>query len=202
MKLEQHVLDLLKIAEDYRVDNRRSLLANATAEFRTILKQAHVAARRDLRTRLAPEFERLAAEIAADQAKLVTRIRTREQRRLAGILMQAWPKLGQALRERWDMPAGRASWVAHHLSIAMVALPANGWVIQHPENWPAQEREQAIQWLVTHGIPDARFEADLDLPAGIRVLCGLNLLDASLDGLLTDCAQIEGRLLHYLAQEQ
>jgi len=65
-------------------------------------------------------------------------------------------------------------------------LPAKDWLIQHPENWPAAERKQASQWLQAHGIEDARFEHNAALHAGIRVVCGLNMLDASLDGLLAD----------------
>lgn len=201
MNLGQPALDLLKIAEDYRADHCQAMLAKASEDSRSIIKAAHVAARRDLRIMLSPERERLAAEIAAAEAKLVTQRRLRDQRRVAGILRQAWPRLAQALRERWETPSGRASWVVHHLSIALMALPAKGWAIQHPENWPATEREQASQWLQTHGMAGARFEADVGLLAGLRVVCGLNVLDASLDGLLADRTLIEGRLLHYLTQE-
>jgi len=201
VKLGQATLDLLKIAEDYRVGQCQAMLAKASGDSRAILKAARLKARRELRTLLSPERERLAAEIAAAEAKLVTQRRLRDQRRVAGILRQAWPRLLLALRSRWETPAGRASWVAHHLSIALLALPAEGWLIQHPENWPATEREQASQWLQTHGIAGPHFEADVGLIAGIRVVCGLNVLDASLDGLLADRTQIEGRLLHYLAQE-
>ena len=198
----QQTLELLRIAEDYRADHCQALLAKASQDSRAILEAAHVAARRDLRSTLSPERERLAAEIAAAEAMLVTQRRLRDQRRVTGILWQAWPRLAQALRERWQTPSGRAAWVVHHLSIALLALPAKGWIIQHPENWPATEREQINQWLQTHSIEGAHFEADLALLAGIRVVCGLNVLDASLDGLLADRTQIEGRLLHYLAQEQ
>lgn len=202
MKLGQQTLDLLKIAESYRAERYQALLDQASAESRAILKSAHAAARQALRSRLAPEQQRLAAEIAATEAKLVTQRRTREQRRVIGILGEAWPRLVQALRARWETPAGRAAWVVQHLSIALLALPATEWLIRHPENWPATEREQADQWLQAHGIAGARFEVDPELPAGIRVVCGLNVLDASLDGLLADRAQIEGRLLHYLVREQ
>jgi hypothetical protein len=54
------------------------------------------------------------------------------------------------------------------------------------------------RWLCGQGLEAPRFEPDADLHAGIRVECGLNLLDASFDGLLADRALIEGRLLHYL----
>ena len=202
MKLSQQALDLLRIAEDYRADRCQALLATASAQSRAILSRAQLAARRDLRETLAPELERLEAEIAIAEAKLVTQRRLREQKRIASVLTQAWPKVVQALRERWNTASGRSCWVTHHLCIALSAFPANAWVIQHPDGWPALEREQAKQWLQTHGIAGARFEADSELLAGIRVVCGLNTLDASLDGMLTDRSQIEGRLLHYLAQEQ
>ena len=74
-------------------------------------------------------------------------------------------------------------------------------MIQHPEDWPATEREQARQWLQARGGADTRFAPDAGLRAGIRVVCGLTTLDASLDGLLADRAQIEGRLLYCLEQQ-
>lgn len=200
MKPGQQALAMLQVAADYRAAHCRSLLDKASARSGSVLRRAQLAARRELRATLAPELDRLAAEAAADQAKLLTLRRMREQRLLSNILEQAWPRLAQALRERWETPSGRACWVTHHLSIAVLALPAPGWLIQHPQNWSAVEIELTEQWLQTHGIAGARFEVDSDLPAGIRVVCGLNILDASLQGLLTDRTQIEGRLLHYLAQ--
>ena len=65
----QQTLELLRIAEDYRADHCQALLAKASQDSRAILEAAHVAARRDLRSTLSPERERLAAEIAAAEAK-------------------------------------------------------------------------------------------------------------------------------------
>lgn len=201
MKPGQQALDLLKVAEDYRVGRCRALLAQARDATRAILSAAHQAARRELRARLTPERDRLAGAIAAAEIGLLTRRRLCEQRRVAAILHLAWPRLEQALHARWQAPAARAAWVTHHLAIALAALPAEGWVIQHPEDWPAAEREQARQWLGAHGRADARFASDAGLRAGIRVVCGSSMLDASLEGLLADRAQIEGRLLHCLEQQ-
>lgn len=195
------MLALLKVADDYRADRCLALLAKANQDASAILNAAQAAARRELRARLAAERVRLAAEIAEAEARLVTQRRLRDQRRTLGILRQAWPRVAQALLELWQEPAGRAAWVAHQLAVALKAMPAKAWVIRHPEHWPAAEREQAHQWLQAHGIEDARFECDAALSAGIRVVCGLNVLDASLDGLLADRTQIEGRLLYYLEQE-
>lgn len=202
MSLERQKLALLKIAEQYGAERCLELLTKAREDSRRILKAAHEAARRDLRAKLFPEHERLAAEVAAAEARLVTQRRLRDQRRVAAVLGQAWPKLAQALRARWEEPAGRAAWLMHHLAVAQRALPAGAWLIEHPQNWPAAEREQANQWLQAHAVESARFESDPKLHAGIRVVCGSNVLDASLEGLLAERAQIEGRLLHYLEQAQ
>lgn len=202
MNLDLQTRALLKVAEDYRADRCRTLLSEARKESRRILKAAHAAARSDLRARLSLERERFAAEVAGAEARLATQRRLRDQRRVAAVLRRAWPKLTQALRERWGAPSGRSSWVLHHLAIARNALPAGEWLIQHPEGWPALERDQANQWLQARGVGGARFEANQELQAGIRIVCGANVLDASLEGLLADRAQIEGRLLHYLEQAQ
>ena len=66
----------------------------------------------------------------------------------------------------------------------------------------ASEIERANQWLKTHGIEDACFAADAKMSVGIRIVCDLNVLDASLEGLLADRTQIEGHLLHYFAVEE
>ena len=200
MKLTPQALELLKVAQDYRADQCQALFASAASRSRTLLKQAQRAARSELCAKLSQERERLAAEFAASEAKLVTQRRLREQRRVAGVLRRAWPGLVQALQERWATPSGRTAWVVQQLATARQPFPPEGWVIQHPANWPATELEQANQWLRAHGVADARFEHDPRLAAGIRIVCGLNLLDASQDGLLADRTQIEGRLLHHLAR--
>ena len=202
MSLEQRTLDLLRIAEDYRADHCRSLFGQAAKDSRAILKAAHIRARHDLRIVLTPEKERLAAEIAAAESKLITLRRLDAQKQVTSILQQAWPRLTQALRSHWDTPSGRADWVAHHFTVALKALPAKAWIVQHPEDWPAMERERANQWLQTHGIENACFAADAKMSVGIRIVCDLNVLDASLEGLLADRTQIEGHLLHYFAVEE
>jgi hypothetical protein len=189
---------LLRIAGDYQAERCRAMLERAKADWQAVVKTAHAEARRELRARLTPERERLAAELARAEARLVTRRRQRQQRGVSLLLRQAWPRLTQALRARWEQPEARAAWVARQLALARGLFPAAGWQIAHPESWPAEERALAERWLRQHGVPDARFVPDSALPAGIRIACGPNLLDASLDGLLADRAGIEGRLLFHL----
>jgi hypothetical protein len=198
--MERQVRALISVAEDYRAEHRSELLAAAAAKSRRILEHAHAVARSKLREALSDQRERVDVAIAEAETELVMQHRVSAQKRLAAALEMSLPMLQQALHRRWQSPLARARWVGQHLTVASSVLPPTGWTIVHPVDWPQDERAEVRGWLQAHGIEDPRFEADTALSAGIRVACGLNLLDASLDGLLADRALIEGRLLHYLAE--
>lgn len=204
MNLEAKALALIAIAERFRESHCAALLASAAEASRRMLAEARRSARKRLHEALDGDRTRIAEDIAGAQARLVTARRVRVQKRMAAALGRAWPRLEQALLERWQSPAGRAAWVERHLAIARAVLPQAAWTIVHPPQWPAAERDQAARWLREHGIAQVSFAPDARLAAGIRVVCdtacGTNLLDASLEGLLADRAQIEGRLLHHLGE--
>ena len=204
MNLESKALALIAIAGRFRESHCAALLASAAEASRRMLAEARRSARKRLHEALDGDRARIADELADAQARLVTARRVREQKRMAAALGRAWPRLEQALSERWQSPSGRAAWVGHHLAVARAVLPQAAWTILHPSQWPAAERDQAARWLREHGIAETSFVPDAILAAGIRVVCdtagGMNLLDASLEGLLADRAQIEGRLLHHLGE--
>lgn len=198
MSVERQVRALLGVAEDYRARHCSALLDAADARSRRILEHAHAAARSRLREALSDQRERLDASIAEAETELVTQHRVSTQKRLAAALQASLPLLKQAMHERWRSLSARALWVEQHLKVAGAVLPPTGWTIAHPPDWSQEEREEVRHRLLAQGIENPRFESDATLSAGIRVACGLNLLDASLDGLLADRALIEGRLLHFL----
>jgi hypothetical protein len=200
MSSERQVRALLRVAEDYRAQCCSALLGAADAKSRRILEHAHAVARSRLREALSDQRERLDASIAEAETELVMQHRVSTQKRLAAALQASLPVLKQALHKRWWSPSARALWVEQHLKVAAAVMPPTGWTIVHPPDWPQDEREQVHRRLQAQGIENPRFECDAGLLAGIRVACGLNLLDASLDGLLADRALIEGRLLHYLEE--
>lgn len=200
MSIERQVQALLRIAEDYRAEHCNAVLAAANSKSRRILQHAHAAARSRLREALSDQRERLDGAIAEAETELLTQHRVSAQKRLAAALALSLPGLKQALHKHWASRRARSRWVEHHLKVANAVLPPTGWTIVHPPGWAQDEREEVHRWLQAHGIEHPRFESDATLTAGIRVACGLNLLDASLDGLLADRALIEGRLLHYLEE--
>ncbi len=198
MSSERQVQALLQVAKDYHAEHCSALLGAADAKSRRILEHAHAAARSRLRDALSDQRERLDAAIAEAETALVMQHRVSTQKRLAAALQASLPVLKQALHKRWRSPSARALWIEQHLKVAAAVLPPTGWTIVHPPDWSQDEREDVRRRLQAQGIESPRFESDTTLSAGIRVACGLNLLDASLDGLLADRALIEGRLLHYL----
>jgi hypothetical protein len=198
VSLDRQVRALLRVAEDYSAGHCNALLEAADAKSRRILEHAHAAARSRLREVLSEQRERLDTAIAEAETALMTQHRISAQRRLVAALEASLPALKHALRVRWQSRTARAGWVEQHLKVARSVMPPTGWVIAHPADWSQEEREQVRHWLQAQGIENPRFESDTALSAGIRVACGLNLLDASFDGLLADRALIEGRLLYYL----
>lgn len=198
MSTERQVRALLRIAEHYRVEHCRAQLDAANTKSRRILEHAHAAARSRLREALSDQRERLDATVAEAETALVMQRRSHAQKRLAAALQASLPVLNQALCRRWRSPSARARWVEQHLKVARAVLPPTGWTIVHPPDWSQDEREEVRHRLQAQGIENPKFESDTTLSAGIRVACGPNLLDASLDGLLADRALIEGRLLHHL----
>ena len=200
MSLERKALALIGIAGQFRDSHCAGLLASAAEASRRMIAEARRSARKRVHEALDGDRARIADELADAQARLVTARRVRVQKRMAAALGRAWPRLEQALVERWQSPSGRADWVEHHLAVARAVLPQAAWTVMHPPQWPAAERDQAGRWLREHGIAEPSFVPDAKLAAGIRVACGMNLLDASLEGLLADRAQIAGRLLHHVGE--
>jgi hypothetical protein len=200
VSIERPVRALFRVAEDYRAEQCSALIDAADAKSRRILEHAHAAARSRLREALSDQRERLDIAIAEAETELVMQHRISAQKRLVAALAVSAPVLKQVLHRHWQSPSARAGWVEQHLKVAEAVLPPAGWTIVHPPDWPQDEREKMRQRLQARGIENPRFESDTTLSAGIRVACGPNLLDASLDGLLADRALIEGRLLHYLQE--
>lgn len=198
MSAERRAAKLLEVVAAYEREQCKGLLDAARAEARGIVGEAYATARQRLRTACEHERERLHAVVAAADARLATQRRLQHQRAARAALDEAWGRLRRALAARWQEPAARGMWVTRHLDEARAALPASGWEIRHPADWPADERARVAQALVESGIGEARFASDESIRAGLAVRAGNNVLDATLEGLLADRAATEGRLLAHL----
>jgi hypothetical protein len=150
-----------------------------------------------MRQALAAERIRADKKLALAEARLRTRRRLHEQRRLARLLEQGWALLAEELARRWTDPASRRIWVnalAHH---ALEILPQDVWRIAHPPDWPPEEQQQ-----LASGLKDRpQFHADASIRAGLRISCGHNVIDGTIAGLVSDRQAIESRLLELLQGE-
>jgi hypothetical protein len=204
MNLEQRTAALLELVEQYRARRFAELLEPAEAEARQAVRAALAEARRRVHTAIVEERKRYVTEVGAVEAALATDRRLFQQRHAVQLLGKAWHDLRARLVARWDAAPTRALWVAAYLQRALRSVPCagGGWRIQTHPAWNEGERAHWLEQLRIDGVTQVAFESDSAISAGFRVVSGNNILDATIEGLLADRAQLEGQLLHYLQQEQ
>jgi len=204
MNLEQRTAALLELVEQYRTRRFAELLEPAQAEARQVVRAAIADARRRVHTAIVEERKRYATEVSAVEAALATDRRLFQQRHAVQLLGTAWHELRARLVARWDAAPTRAQWVSAYLRRALRSVPSasGGWRIQTHPAWNDGEQAHWVEQLRIDGVTAVQFEPDAAISAGFRVVSGNNMLDATIEGLLADRAQIEGRLLHYLQEEK
>jgi hypothetical protein len=196
MSLARRTQALLDLVQADRDRACAAIVGDATAQAAALVAKARADARRLVVRAFTDERARVQAELDAARAELQTRRRLHAQRQLEALLALAWQRLPQALQRRWADPAGRRAWIAQARAQARARLGSAGWTVQQGLDTPADEPEQ---WLgVT---PPPRFETDARIGAGLRIVSGANVVDATLGGLLADRDEIGGRLVALL-QEQ
>ena len=202
MNLEQRTGALLELVDRYKVKRCAELIEPARAEAHETVRNAIVEARRRVTTAIAAERKRYAIEVGAVEAALATERRLSAQRHAVQLLAGAWTDLRTRLQARWRAAAQRQRWTRAHLARALHAVPrAGGWRIEYESSWTDMECAQAAEWLRGEGVGAVEFIVR-PVTAGFRVIAGHNVFDATLDGLLADRAQLEGRLLHHLSLEE
>lgn len=195
MSIETRLDALLRLIEEHRDAHCAGHREKAARDAADLVSSAWRGARERTRGVLEAERGRHAASVAREEANLAIERRLAHQRGLRAALAQAWARLEAALRERWSDAQARRAWIEHHLESAARLIAAEAWTIEHGPDWSEAERGWVSDWLDAHAPCKATFSADAAIGAGFRVRAGHNLFDATLDGLLGDRAQIEGRLL-------
>lgn len=203
MDLERRTAALLEVVGQYRARRCAELLEPARAEARRTTREALAEARRRVHTAIVEERKRQAQEVSAVQAALATERRLSEQHHAVALLEAAWRELRDRLAARWDAAPTRAQWIESYLQRAMGALPrsGDGWRIETHRAWNEEERARWTERLRTEGVAPVAFVDTDVIAAGFRVVSGSNVLDATIDGLLADRSQLEGRLLHHMQRE-
>ncbi|MFZ0469010.1 MAG: hypothetical protein WAL92_08830, partial [Thiogranum sp.] len=173
------VQQLLAVVEQARDKRCAELMDRAQTEARQLLKHAWQKARVRLHHEVLQSREQFRRHLVLDQAGKEARLRQARQRADRELLEQSWQPLRDALIRRWQVSAGRRAWVDAVIDQALGRLVGKDWQIEHPSDWPEQERQVVEERL--RGLLGAEPEwvAEPSLPAGIRVRAGDTLVDGS-----------------------
>lgn len=201
MTLREREQQLLTLVETYQAEECRRLLGEAQTRGRTLLCEAYRNARHTLHQRVLAERARARARVEAAEAELATRERRAIEHLHWQLLEVGWPRLRELLLERWHSPQGRWVWVERATRAALRSLPLGQWLIQHPPELGGDELTRLGEMLAPRLPEPPQFAIDTTLAAGVRIQSGAAILDATLEGLLTDRRRLEARLLGVFAQE-
>ena len=201
MSVDVQTRALLVLVEADRKEKCDAILADAQGRRAAILQQAHADARKRMREAFAEERLRRDARTAAARANLQTRRRLADQRRAAALLAAGWTRLPDELLRRWQMPDARRAWIAVVVAEARKSLPGASWRVAHAPGWPVAEWPAGHPEFAEAPAGTSVFDADSRIRAGLKISASGCIVDGTLDGLLSDRADIGSRLLQLLDEE-
>lgn len=141
------------------------------------------------------ERRRRAQELKTACSRIETRKRRRAFEQHEKVLQALWPLLVTALEERWSNNEQRLAWCKLIVSEAAATLSGKDWLVEHPPDWTAKDRDTLVQSLQPFGIAAPQFAASEDITSGLRIRTGSACLDGTSTGLLTERLDVEGLLL-------
>ncbi len=193
--VEAQVRQLLEVVARHRDERCNELLGQARREAVQVIRQAHAEARSRMHQSVQGIREERRQRLAAAEAQRQTRRRHRRQNADLWLLAAAWQPLRRALLARWSQEAARRQWIDFLVGQAGALLVATDWQIEHPLDWPAQERAALEDRLAGQLGRHPEFIPRETIPAGLLICADGTCVDATLEGLLRDQARIESLLL-------
>ncbi len=193
--VEAQVRQLLQVVARHRDARCDELLGQARREAGQVIRQAHAEARSRLHQSVQDIREERRQRFAAAEAQRQTHRRRRRQAADLLLLAAAWQPLRQALLARWTQEAVRRRWVEFLVRQASAILVATDWRIEHPRDWPEQERAALQEELAGRLGRRPDFIPREAIPAGLRICADGACVDATIEGLLRAQTRIESLLL-------
>lgn len=195
----QHLLDVVERDREQRC---RALIEEAREEARRIVAQAHREARARARKDLGELREQVRQRRASAEAQRQTRLRQLRQQADQAFLSAAWQPLRQALQRHWQQRAHREQWVMHLVETAAAMLTDAHWRIEHPPDWPEQERKTLGETLAREYDRVPTLAPDPGIGAGLRICAAGACVDGTPEGLLARRTRIEALLLAEIAKQR
>lgn len=192
---EPQIEHLLEVVNRNRDERCAKLRDKTRAQAKSLLQQAHADARAHMHQHVVDMREKYRLRVAAARARNETLARLQQQQTGLAMLDHVQQPLREALLRRWANPSSRQLWIHALLNVAKQTLLAHDWRIEHPPDWPHDEREQLRQHLVMSAATAPVFVAYADIDAGLRIVAHSATVDASIDGLLQRKTAIEAMLM-------
>jgi F0F1-type ATP synthase membrane subunit b/b' len=193
--VEAQMQQLLQVVARHRDERCNELLGQARHEASQVIRQALAEARARLHESVQGIREERRSRLAAAEAKLQTRRRRRREGADLWLLAAAWQPLRKALQARWSQETARRQWIDSLVQRAGTLLVATDWQIEHPLDWPAQERASLEERLDGQLGRLPEFIPREKISAGLRICADGTCVDGTLEGLLRDQTRIESLLL-------
>jgi F0F1-type ATP synthase membrane subunit b/b' len=193
--VEAQMRQLLQVVARHRDERCNELLGQARREASQVIRQAHAEARARMHESVQGIREERRSRLAAAEAQLQTRRRRRREAADLWLLAAAWQPLRKALQGRWSQKTARRQWIDFLVQRARTLLVASDWQIEHPLDWPVQERTSLEERLNGQLGRLPEFIPREQISAGLRICADGTCVDGTLEGLLRDQARIESLLL-------
>jgi len=160
-----------------------------------VVKQTYRDERQRMHRELGEIRQKRRQQMVSVVARRQTRKRQHRQQADEALLTTTWQDLREALLHRWRDPMMRRRWVEDLVNQAASVLLDRHWVVEHPVDWPAQERSALQRRLEKQLAHTPHFEIKSTIAAGLCICAGGACVDGSADGLLRERLDIEAVLL-------
>jgi hypothetical protein len=186
---------LLAVVEQRRSERCKDVLDQAHEQAQQLIKQAYRDERQRMHRELGETRQKLHQQMVSVVARRQTGKRQRRQQADEELLTTTWLNLHEALLHRWRDSVMRQQWVDGLVEQAAAVLVDRHWLIEHPFDWPAQERSALQLRLHKQLAHTPHFEDKSTIAAGLRICADGACVDGSADGLLRERLAIEAVLL-------
>lgn len=183
---------LVREIEQQLAAENAAIADGARRDAQAILAQARASARAQVHEAIEKLREEGGRRLMRAKARLDAEAYAHSQQQAVQAVREALPLLRDALAARWRDRPSRRQWIDATARLCADRLPPGAWLIEHPDDWDAQEQEQFAAAIGAAARLTFRAAA---VAAGLRISADQALLDATPQGLLADSNAIAAQLL-------
>jgi hypothetical protein len=188
----ESVLGALKSQQDGRCREIESAVGHKVEQ---LLTDSHRRMRQRVHAAVVEERQRRETALLDARHRIETSDRRKVQQQYRKFLHDAAPLLVTELERRWRDGESRRSWCEMVLGEAADRLAGEPWTIEHPRGWPDADAAWLEQTMKNLGLPQPVLHEDDEITAGLRVRLDSACLDATIQGVMANRRDVEGRLL-------